>query len=50
MKTIIGIAFVTVLVIIAVMMYGEHMWGKGYKEGFEQAEKYYKENSDADSD
>lgn len=45
MKTLIGIAFVTVLMIIAVMVYGEYMWGKGYNEGFEQAEKYYKESA-----
>ena len=45
MRTIIGILFVTVLMILAVLMYGEYMWGKGYREGFEQAEKYCKESS-----
>ena len=50
MKIMIGIIFVTTLMIIAVMVYGEYMWRKGYEEGFEQNEKYYKEISDADSD
>ena len=49
MRMIIGIIFVTVLMILAVYMYGGYMWGKGYKEGFKQAEKYCKESSDADS-
>ena len=45
MRTIIGIIFVTFLMILAVLMYGAYMWGKGYREGFEQAEKYCKESS-----
>ena len=46
MRTIIGIIFVTFLMILAVVMYGEYMWGKGYKEGFKQAEKFCKESND----
>ena len=44
MRMIVGIIFATVLMILAVYMYGVYMWGKGYKEGFEQAEGYFINN------
>lgn len=48
MEIIVGIIFITVFTILEMLMYGEYMWGKGYREGFKQAEKYCRESSSAE--